>query len=391
MGDINPAEGGESHPDIAGSVMDYNPLNIAPDGRSQGNWQMTTIGPYDYWAIEYGYTTTGAKSPDKEVDALRAIAARSAEPGHDYATDEDIPIGDPLTNRWDSGSDPMVYARERIELCRKLKGEIIDRVVDEGASYAAARQGVDILLGSLGRAATYAANFVGGTYFHRDHRDDPDGRDPIVVVPVEKQREALALISDNLFAPDALEMPADLLSKLAPSRWSHWGADGAYGEVASYPYHDRVLSMQSWSLYRLMSPGTLRRVMDNELAIPEGEDALTIPELFQELTGSIFAELEQGPGAGHTNRKPFLTGMRRNLQREYVSHLTDLSLRPDGGYFPRAARTQAWYELRGLEKRLGNVLDGSSGANLDDYSRAHLEETHERITRALEASFQLGG
>ena len=42
--------------DIAGSVMDYNATNIALDGTNQGYYAMGTIGPYDYWAIEYGYT-----------------------------------------------------------------------------------------------------------------------------------------------------------------------------------------------------------------------------------------------------------------------------------------------------------------------------------------------
>src|SRR5205085_6995947 len=39
----------------AGSVMDYNPINIAPKGRKQGDYITTTLGPYDYWAIEHAY------------------------------------------------------------------------------------------------------------------------------------------------------------------------------------------------------------------------------------------------------------------------------------------------------------------------------------------------
>ena len=36
-----------------GSVMDYNPVNIMPDGETQGDFFSTTIGPYDMWAIEW--------------------------------------------------------------------------------------------------------------------------------------------------------------------------------------------------------------------------------------------------------------------------------------------------------------------------------------------------
>src|SRR5262249_6725621 len=40
---------------LVGSVMDYSPANIAPRGTQQGDYFTTTIGPYDYWAIEYAY------------------------------------------------------------------------------------------------------------------------------------------------------------------------------------------------------------------------------------------------------------------------------------------------------------------------------------------------
>ena len=40
---------------LVGSVMDYSPINIAPKGQKQGDYFTTTLGPYDYWAIEYAY------------------------------------------------------------------------------------------------------------------------------------------------------------------------------------------------------------------------------------------------------------------------------------------------------------------------------------------------
>ncbi|MBI3838426.1 MAG: zinc-dependent metalloprotease, partial [Planctomycetia bacterium] len=40
---------------MTGSVMDYAPANFAPKGEKQGDYFSDTIGPYDYWAIEYAY------------------------------------------------------------------------------------------------------------------------------------------------------------------------------------------------------------------------------------------------------------------------------------------------------------------------------------------------
>ena len=61
---------------IAGSVMEYNPFNIALVGQRQGAFKMRTLGPYDYWAIEYGYSEI---PPEREKDELERIASRSNE------------------------------------------------------------------------------------------------------------------------------------------------------------------------------------------------------------------------------------------------------------------------------------------------------------------------
>ncbi len=41
---------------MQGSVMDYPAINIALDRSKQGDYYTTKPGPYDLWAIEYGYT-----------------------------------------------------------------------------------------------------------------------------------------------------------------------------------------------------------------------------------------------------------------------------------------------------------------------------------------------
>ena len=62
---------------LVGSVMDYSPINIAPKGKKQGDYYSTTLGPYDYWAIEYAY-----KSVDgDEASELKKIATRAPEHG----------------------------------------------------------------------------------------------------------------------------------------------------------------------------------------------------------------------------------------------------------------------------------------------------------------------
>jgi len=87
-----------------GSVMDYAPANLAPKGVAQGDYYSTTLGPYDYWAIEYAYKPVSSS----EAEELKKIAARGAQPGHDFGADEDTFLSaDPLVNRFDLGEDPI--------------------------------------------------------------------------------------------------------------------------------------------------------------------------------------------------------------------------------------------------------------------------------------------
>ncbi len=40
---------------LTASIMDYVPINVAAPGETQGEYFSSTLGPYDYWAIEYAY------------------------------------------------------------------------------------------------------------------------------------------------------------------------------------------------------------------------------------------------------------------------------------------------------------------------------------------------
>src|SRR5438045_3721892 len=69
---------------ITGSVMEYAPINLnsADEPRERyGTPFNDTLGPYDYWAIEYAYKplASGLSAADERA-ALEKIAGRSAEP-----------------------------------------------------------------------------------------------------------------------------------------------------------------------------------------------------------------------------------------------------------------------------------------------------------------------
>jgi hypothetical protein len=363
------------------SVMDYIPANIAPKGARQGLYYTPTIGPYDYWAIEYGYKPI---SGDEKAE-LAKIAARSAEPGLDFATDEDVRgfDPDPLVNRFDLGSDPVAYAERQGRLVQQLIPDLLARVPRDGDGYQRLRQAFGMLFGEYWRSAHYASRLPGGLNVVRDHKGTPNGRPPFSVVPPQRQRDALALLTKTAFA--APGYPPELLNHLAATRWDHWGMSGS--TRLDYPIHDFVAMMQMRILAQLLSPITLSRLRDNELKVAPDADRYALAEHLRLVADGVFSELDRkAEPAEFSDRKPFVPSFRRELQRNAAKWLG--ALVTDGGGAPDDARALSRMHLVLLDKRISGLLDDKQ-LKLDDSSQAHLMDLRNRIRQVLESKLEV--
>jgi hypothetical protein len=369
------------------SVMDYVPVNIMPKGRPQGEYYAARIGPYDMWAIEYGYKPLPGGNPEAELPELEKIASRSGEPELAYATDEDTEWGDPdpLSNRFDLGNDPLEFARARAELVAQVMPVIVERMTtDDDGGYGRVRQAFGILLAAHGSAMYNASRLVGGLYGSRSHKGDKDAPPPFRVVEAEKQRAALDLLADKMFGAQPFSFPPELYNQLAATRWLHWGASEVDRE--DYPAHDVILMWQDRVLGRLLDPLVLDRIRDNELKVPADQDAFTTAELFERLSAAVLAEVKEiGPG-DYTPRKPAIASLRRGLQRAYVTRLAGLAM--SGGAGNPDAQALAAEQLRSLDSGITAVLAKQDVA-LDAPSRAHLAELRNRIAKVLDADLSL--
>jgi hypothetical protein len=380
---------------LSGSVMDYNPVNLAPKGVKQGDYFSTTLGPYDYWAIEYAYKPIGGGT-EGEREKLAEIAKKLTQAGNDFATDEDMyASSDPQVNLWDLGSDPMKFGQDRIQLAAELLKGVSERVVDKGEGYQRARKAFDVLLMQYANGTHLVTNYVGGVHMNRDHRDDPDGRDPFIPVKADKQRQALKFLQEQVLTDKPFAFPPEVLRKLASDRWMHWGKDSAMASV-EYPLHQRVLEIQMTVLDHCFDPATLTRIQNNALQTKGDEKPLLMAEVFRAVTDGVWGDLAP-PADGKKDISS--TVIRRNLQREYVKKLSDLVLGKSTQVFtiqmffsdppasPPDARSLARMHLRDIAGRIAGALNRKDA--VDDATRAHLEECQERIAKVLTASMQV--
>ncbi len=358
------------------SVMDYNGINIRMPGSGevQGNYSSDGIGPYDYWAIEYGYGSGD----------LKKVLSRVAEPELAFGTDEDTFGPDPRARRYDLSENPLDYANSQMELINVIRSGLTDKFVKDGESWARARRGYLISLNTQMQSLSMMGNWVGSAYVYRDKKGDPGSRAPIEVVPAERQRAAMQFVIDNAFMDEAYGITPDLLAHATVDKW--WDDVNNVFADAALPIHDRVMGMQASALTMLLNPQTVQRVYDYELYVPEDQDTLTLAELMETVTESIWTELGEMPKTKHTARKPMISSLRRNLQSEHLNRLIDMAFATRGfNSSAKPVKTLSTMHLRSIKKYVDGALEWED--RIDTYTMAHLQEISVRVGKALDAEY----
>ena len=356
---------------LSSSVMDYLPFNLQVEGQPQAEWVMSTLGPYDYWAIEYGYREF---NPPEESAGLARIAARSREPELAFATDEDAGYGpiagvDPQINRFDLGADPMAYYDKRLKLSRQLWKRLESLSLAEGESYERLTRSFLSAFRQVANVAPLAAKYVGGIYTRRDRAGD---RKPLYEpVPATRQLQALQQISRDFLQANSFRFSPELLGRLALDP-----LESERNRMTSVTA--MVLNLHKSLLDPLMSAETAQRLTESSLVSASNKPALTLARLVRQLQDDIWAEVRSG-------QTPDL--LRRNLQREHLRRSLDMVVRP-GANIPADARSLYRLELESLASQLNKRLQT---AGLAQEARAHFSESLASIRAALSAGMQRNG
>jgi hypothetical protein len=362
---------------ISGSIMDYVPVNLARKGERQGSWWDLKPGPYDAWAIEYAYRPIDAATPEDELPELQRIASRASEPLLAYGTDEDARGSstssiDPTCTLFDLGDDPISWCTERMDLSDELWSRMDSVLTKPGQRYSRYRVMFSQGMREYSYGGSIVSKFVGGVYHRRDHVGDPGGRLPFEPVPAATQRRALKVLADRIFSEKAFQFPPDFLNKIAPEMMPDFEGTIWRTQRVDPPLHAMILRAQVNPLARLYDPITLSRIQDAEPRFAAGTEPFRMVEMFQAVRGAIWSELPAGRPIG---------AIRRNLQRAHLNRLIDLAMKPEAGT-PEDATTLARADLKAILKGCTATLGRT---DLDPMTRAHLEETKDRISATLDA------
>jgi hypothetical protein len=346
---------------VTASLMDYTGFNIF-GLHSGADLFSRTIGPYDIWAIQYGYSTF---APGHEKAGLQKIAARSNEPGLAYETDGAADDYDPTVARYDLSSDDLAYASRSFGVTRRLIATLGKRMPARGQSYAEFTNRLKGLVGSNVRDAGLATNYIGGAIIRRAVRGDQGEKLPFKPISAATQKKALTLLANNFFGPSAFSIPAAYFQRTEGNPFDFDDDQLDSG----FPLRDFIAQARSAVLNDLLSPDRLKMMANLEYKFPEPGATLPIIQYFPLLRKAIWGT----PGA-----KTVVGPLQRDLERQDLNLLVLIATNKRPGT-PADARVVAQSELRQLKSR----LEGPRRTSPDAYTRLHFADSIRRIDAAL--------
>jgi hypothetical protein len=365
---------------ISASVMDYNAINLAPAGKPQGAFFQLKPGPYDDWAIEYGYKAVvpNVKEPAAELPQLRAIADRSTRHDLAFATDDDangVGALDPRVAPFGLSNDPIGFASQAMQIDKSLTTRLERLSPHDAESYADERSAFLVIMSNSFESALAASRYIGGMYSSRAHRGQPGARAPFTIIPRAEQRRAYELVSSSIFAPNALAFSPRLLNDLGSERFAHWGSTSP--ARPDFPITRFVNTVEDTVLARLFRPIVMERLSDMEQKAKPGE-TMSLADLFEWTRASIWDDAATGART---------TLAHRNIQRNYADLMAAIALLPAGVMsqlnIPYDAQALARHELQKIGALAASGLQHPS-ADLE--TRAHLENVQVRVRQALNAT-----
>ena len=342
---------------LTGSVMDYAGINLTMDKAAQGQYYDMALGPYDIWAVEFGYKPFDSDSEREE------ILSRSTEPELIFGNDADDMRSpgkaiDPRVMTGDLSNDQITYSVDRFKLVNKMMGEIVSKFSIKGNTYEDLRRAYYTLNSQAARAGDVISRFIGGVYVDRSTIGQEGGQNPYTPVSYVDQKRAMNALNSYVFAPNAYKAPDGIYNLLARQRRGFEFFSGPEDPKI----HDQVLSYQTRVLAHIMHPNTLQRMIDSELY----GNQYSLSQFMEDLNNAMFKE----------DISSDVNSFRQNLQAVYVTRLIDMLNGKSSGRFKVPAKSMAIYNLEEISKWLKKPAGNKA-------SVAHRNHIKHLITNAL--------
>ncbi|MGS2721629.1 zinc-dependent metalloprotease [Paraglaciecola aestuariivivens] len=339
---------------VASSIMDYARFNyvIQPeDGVSPIDYQP---GPYDKFAIEWGYREfPGNLTAEQEIELTNKIADRQlTQPEFRWDAYSDGARFDPRIQTEDIGNDAIEATRLGMKNLERIMQNLVNAAsYEQGQSFDEIKVAYKALANQFAREVGHVTKYIGGTVYRRELAQGHANAQVFDSFPSDKQRQAMAFIQQHAF-----KLP------------SFWKNQEVLQRVGYDFYLETMVNIGKRQINRLTSAQLLDHLAKNQAAGLEVYDPVA---LMNDLRAGLFEETKR--------RKQSVTAYRRQLQAHLVNQLIAALDAPSKGKkaISEDYRSLARSVLASLEKDLDKV------AGNKNMTQIHYQNLLAKISKAL--------
>jgi len=334
------------------SIMDYARVNYVAQPEDQGVRYIRMMGPYDYYAVNWGYRyIPEAETAEEEKPTLDEwILEKAGNPWYEFGSSTGV---DPHSQTESLGDDNIKASLYGLANMKKVIPNLIDWTTKDGYGY----DDLDEVYGELTRLwrgyVYHVITNVGGIYETRKTAD----QDGVVYEPVPEaiQKEAVAFLNEHAFTTPEWLLDKEILNRIE--------SDGAI---------ERIQNLQTRALNSLLSVDRINRLVST--VEQEGADAYSPIELMTDLRKGIFSELY---AAQKTD------AYRRNLQRAFIDIASEY-IKKEKADDDEVLKSDASALMRGVLNQMRRDLNTRKNYSGDTITQYHFEDLIARIDTAFD-------
>ena len=297
----------------ASSIMDYARYNYVAQPGDGVTAVSPHIGPYDIFAIEYGYRWYGLPTPEAEKDVLYDFLNKHNGRLYKYSEAQDPRSAvDPRAQNEDLGDDPVRSSELGIANLKRIVPEIIKWTTtgEKGQTYEEASRLYYAVITQWNNYLYHVMANIGGIYI--ENTTGGDGVKTYTYVEKEKQEASLDFLLNEVLCYPRWLFDTEISDYTFLLRKNPTG-------VIEYAPSQILKNTQGYIFWDLLSNDRLMRMLENELK--NGKKAFTVVEMMDKMHNSIFATTIKG-GTPDV--------MERNLQKGFLDALITAAAESEG-------------------------------------------------------------
>jgi hypothetical protein len=341
---------------VASSIMSYSRYNYVAQPGDGVTSTIGVIGDYDTFAIQYGYKTLNAVTPEQEKSALDShLGQQVANSWLRFGNYKNASL-DPRKQSEIISNDPVEATRLGMNNLEYIaKNVLVPATSKFGESYDNLAEMHGELIGQWMTEVMHVVRVVGGVVELDNHVGR--GGDVFNPVPAAQQRKAVQLLMSRAVRPSAAIFDPKIFAKTRMTG-----------------FVNGMNSMSSAVLRSLLSDAKVSSLADFEATKPG--QAYTPSNLVDDVVSGIFGGLK--------NAKVSTTAFDRNLQRNFLK-MVDGRINGAG-----ASQTDLRPLLKEALRGVANDMVSAQSRTSDKVTKAHLNESLSDVKKILADTYSKG-